>query len=85
MFCITFEWHVLLSRYHNGTLLDRNVFKYEEDLVLRGLKPDQTGHYYCKASSQTGSSKSSQAFLTVIGMYRPYPSNPILTVPILYL
>ncbi|XP_014071776.1 cartilage intermediate layer protein 1 [Salmo salar] len=71
--------------YHNGTLLDRNVFKYEEDLVLRGLKPEQTGHYYCKASSQTGSSKSSQAFLTVIAKgtpaCNPTPENHLIRLP----
>uniref|UniRef100_A0A8C9SVW7 Cartilage intermediate layer protein 2 n=1 Tax=Scleropages formosus TaxID=113540 RepID=A0A8C9SVW7_SCLFO len=52
--------------YHNGTLLDRNVYKYEEDLTLRNLKPEQTGEYHCKASSDTGSIKSSRAFLTVL-------------------
>ena len=61
--------HPLILRYHNGTLLDRTLFKYEEDLVLRDLKPGQAGHYHCKASSPAGSIKSTQAFLTVIGMY----------------
>lgn len=56
-------------RYHNGTLLDRALYKYEEDLVLRDLKPKQSGQYYCKASSDTGSIKSSPAFLTVFGRY----------------
>ncbi|XP_059922420.1 cartilage intermediate layer protein 1 [Gadus macrocephalus] len=57
--------------YHNGTLLDRNVFKYEEDLVLRDLKPRQAGLYHCKASSPAGSIKSTQASLTVIGRGTP--------------
>lgn len=57
------------SRYHNGTLLDKKVYKYEEDLVLRDLKPEQSGQYYCKTSSPAGSIKSSPAFLTVIGTY----------------
>lgn len=57
------------SRYHNGTLLDRKVYKYEEDLVLRDLKLEQAGQYYCKTSSPAGSIKSSPASLTVIGMY----------------
>ena len=56
------------SRYHNGTLLDRKVYKYEEDLVLRDLKPEQSGQYYCKTSSPAGSIKSTPSFLTVIGM-----------------
>uniref|UniRef100_A0A4W5RF29 Cartilage intermediate layer protein 2 n=1 Tax=Hucho hucho TaxID=62062 RepID=A0A4W5RF29_9TELE len=71
--------------YHNRTLLDRNVFKYEEDLVLRDLKPEQTGHYYCKASSQTGSIKSSQAFLSVIAKgtpaCNPTPENHLIRLP----
>uniref|UniRef100_A0A3P8YXC6 Ig-like domain-containing protein n=2 Tax=Esox lucius TaxID=8010 RepID=A0A3P8YXC6_ESOLU len=71
--------------YYNGTLLDRNVFKYEEDLVLRDLKPEQTGHYYCKASSQAGSIKSSPAFLTVIarGMpaCNPTPEDHLIRLP----
>uniref|UniRef100_A0A665T4K1 Cartilage intermediate layer protein 2 n=1 Tax=Echeneis naucrates TaxID=173247 RepID=A0A665T4K1_ECHNA len=53
--------------YHNGTLLDRKVYKYEEDLVLRDLKLEQAGQYYCKTSSPAGSIKSSPASLTVIG------------------
>ncbi|XP_023699974.2 cartilage intermediate layer protein 1 isoform X1 [Paramormyrops kingsleyae] len=57
--------------YHNGTLLDRASYKYEEDLVLRDLKPKQSGQYYCKASSDTGSIKSSPAFLTVFDKDSP--------------
>ncbi|XP_034439383.1 cartilage intermediate layer protein 1 [Hippoglossus hippoglossus] len=52
--------------YHNGTLLDRKVYKYEEDLVLRDLRMEQSGHYYCKTSSSAGSIKSTPASLTVI-------------------
>uniref|UniRef100_A0A8C6T463 Cartilage intermediate layer protein 2 n=1 Tax=Neogobius melanostomus TaxID=47308 RepID=A0A8C6T463_9GOBI len=62
--------------YHNGTLLDRKVYKYEEDLVLRDLKLEQSGHYYCKTSSSAGSIKSSPALLTVIGKWSP-ACNPI--------
>lgn len=56
-----------MFRYHNGTLLDRKQYKYEEDLVLWSLKPEQSGQYYCKASSSAGSIKSSPALLAVIG------------------
>uniref|UniRef100_A0A8C6T5X9 Cartilage intermediate layer protein 2 n=1 Tax=Neogobius melanostomus TaxID=47308 RepID=A0A8C6T5X9_9GOBI len=62
--------------YHNGTLLDRKVYKYEEDLVLRDLKLEQSGHYYCKTSSSAGSIKSSPALLTVIAKGSP-ACNPI--------
>lgn len=57
--------------YHNGTLLDRKVYKYEEDLVLRDLKLEQSGQYYCKTSSPAGSIKSSPAVLTVIAKGTP--------------
>ncbi|XP_062412851.1 cartilage intermediate layer protein 1 [Sardina pilchardus] len=57
--------------YHNGSLLDWKEYKYEEDLVLRDLRVEQSGQYYCKATSQTGSIKSSQAFLTVMGKGTP--------------
>ncbi|XP_026202169.1 cartilage intermediate layer protein 1 [Anabas testudineus] len=57
--------------YHNGTLLDRKVYKYEEDLVLRDLKLEQSGQYYCKTSSPAGSIKSSPASLTVIAKGTP--------------
>ncbi|KAE8294338.1 Cartilage intermediate layer protein 1 [Larimichthys crocea] len=57
--------------YHNGTLLDRKVYKYEEDLVLRNLKLEQSGHYYCKTSSPAGSIKSSPSLLTVIAKGTP--------------
>lgn len=55
-------------RYHNGTLLDKKIYKYDEDLLLRDLKPEQSGEYYCKTSSLAGSIKSKPSVLTVIGM-----------------
>ncbi|KAJ8387770.1 hypothetical protein AAFF_G00150710 [Aldrovandia affinis] len=57
--------------YHNGTLLDRKVYKYTEDLILRDLKPGQTGLYHCKATSGAGSIKSSPAFITVLAKGTP--------------
>lgn len=59
---------VVFLRYHNGTLLDKKIYKYDEDLLLRDLKPEQSGEYYCKTSSQAGSIKSRPSVLTVIGM-----------------
>ncbi|XP_042335317.1 cartilage intermediate layer protein 2 [Sceloporus undulatus] len=52
--------------YHNGTLLDRKVKKYDSSLVLHDLKPHQAGSYHCKASNGHGSIKSTVAHLTVI-------------------
>lgn len=58
---------VAFLRYHNGTLLDKKIYKYDEDLLLRDLKPEQSGEYYCKTSSLAGSIKSTPSVLTVIG------------------
>ncbi|XP_051232521.1 cartilage intermediate layer protein 1 [Dicentrarchus labrax] len=72
--------------YHNGTLLDRKVYKYEEDLVLRDLKLEQSGQYYCKTSSPAGTIKSSASFLTVIAKGTPAcnstPENHLVRLPI---
>lgn len=43
------------------------MYKYEEELVLRDLKLEQSGQYYCKTSSPAGAIKSSPSILTVIG------------------
>ncbi|XP_067086199.1 cartilage intermediate layer protein 1 [Osmerus mordax] len=71
--------------YHNGTLLDRKEYKYEEDLVLRDLKPEQSGRYHCKASSLTGSIKSSPALLTVVAKGTPAckstPESHLIRLP----
>lgn len=71
--------------YHNGTLLDRKLYKYEEDLVLRELKLEQSGQYYCKTSSPAGSVKSSPAVLTVIAKGTPAcnsaPENHLIRLP----
>ncbi|XP_030640805.1 cartilage intermediate layer protein 1 [Chanos chanos] len=71
--------------YHNGTLLDRKVYKYDEDLVLRDLRPEQSGQYYCKASSLTGSIKSSPALLTVFAKGTPpctsTPESHLIKLP----
>ncbi|XP_063056535.1 cartilage intermediate layer protein 1 isoform X2 [Engraulis encrasicolus] len=57
--------------YHNGSLLDWKQYKYEEDLVLKDLRVKQSGQYYCKAVSQTGSIKSTTASLTVMAKGTP--------------
>ncbi|XP_011471792.1 cartilage intermediate layer protein 2 [Oryzias latipes] len=57
--------------YHNGTLLDRKIYKYEEDLMLQDLKFEHSGEYYCKTSNPAGSIKSSVAILSVIAKGTP--------------
>lgn len=54
-------------RYHNGTLLDRKVYRYDGRLVLKELQPRHAGAYHCKASSDAGAIKSAIARLTVLG------------------
>ncbi|KAG5850719.1 hypothetical protein ANANG_G00085430 [Anguilla anguilla] len=72
--------------YHNGTLLDRSLYKYAEDLILRDLKPGQTGQYHCKATSEAGSIKSSPAFVTVLAKGTPAcvptPESHLVKLPI---
>lgn len=54
-------------RFHNGTLLEKSVHPYDETLVLRNLRMDQAGEYYCRASNENGAIKSNPAILSVIG------------------
>ncbi|KAK2869120.1 hypothetical protein Q7C36_000991 [Tachysurus vachellii] len=72
--------------YHNGTLLDQKLYKNELDLVLRDLKPEHTGMYYCKANSLTGTIKSSPAFLTVLAKGTPAcnstPESHLIKLPV---
>lgn len=55
------------GRYHNGSLLDPSLYKYKNNLILKNLKREQSGEYFCKASSAGGSAKSQVAKLAVIG------------------
>ncbi|KAF5904401.1 cartilage intermediate layer protein 1, partial [Clarias magur] len=52
--------------FHNGTLLEKSVHHYDETLVLRNLRMDQAGEYYCRASNENGAIKSKPATLSVI-------------------
>lgn len=54
-------------RYHNDTLLDPSLYKHEGKLVLKKLRPEQAGEYFCKAQSDAGAAKSRVAQLSVIG------------------
>ncbi|KAM7102489.1 cartilage intermediate layer protein 1 isoform 1-T3 [Ciconia maguari] len=53
--------------YHNGSLLDPSLYKYKNNLILKNLNREQSGEYFCKASSTRGSAKSQSAKLAVIG------------------
>uniref|UniRef100_A0A672US02 Cartilage intermediate layer protein n=1 Tax=Strigops habroptila TaxID=2489341 RepID=A0A672US02_STRHB len=52
--------------YHNGSLLDPSLYKYKNNLILKNLKRDHSGEYFCKATSAGGSAKSQPAKLAVI-------------------
>ncbi|XP_074989319.1 cartilage intermediate layer protein 1 isoform X2 [Caretta caretta] len=71
--------------YHNGTLLDSSVYKYNSKLVLRNLNTDQAGEYFCKASNEAGSVKSQAAKLSVIASdeasCNPRPESYFIRLP----
>ncbi|KAK2541872.1 Cilp2 [Columba livia] len=71
--------------YHNGTLLDRKVLRYGSRLVLRGVTPEQTGTYHCKASTEAGVTKSAPAQLTVLAQgqqsCKPEPEPSLVELP----
>ncbi|XP_051756162.1 cartilage intermediate layer protein 1 [Ctenopharyngodon idella] len=74
-----YEW------FHNGTLLDRSQYQYDETLVLRNLSLDHIGEYYCRASNENGAIKSKPATLTVIGQKapscNPKPDSHLIRLP----
>ncbi|XP_068943024.1 cartilage intermediate layer protein 2 [Petaurus breviceps papuanus] len=71
--------------YHNGSLLDRKVYKYDSSLVLRNLGLDQAGTYHCKANSDAGTIKSNTAVLTVLApgqqVCDPHPLEHLIKLP----
>ncbi|XP_059575473.1 cartilage intermediate layer protein 2 isoform X2 [Alligator mississippiensis] len=71
--------------YHNGTLLDRKVYRYDGRLVLKELQPRHAGAYHCKASSDAGAIKSAIARLTVLGKGQPScrarPEQSLIRLP----
>lgn len=71
--------------YHNGTLLDHAVYRYNNNLVLRNLDMTQAGDYYCLAKNEAGSSKSKVANLAVIAKTGPscelMPESHLIRLP----
>ncbi|XP_068776315.1 cartilage intermediate layer protein 2 [Struthio camelus] len=71
--------------YHNGTLLDRKVYKYGSRLALRGLTPAQAGTYHCKASTEAGAIRSAPAQLAVLApgqqSCKPEPQSNLIKLP----
>ncbi|XP_044085575.1 cartilage intermediate layer protein 1 isoform X3 [Neovison vison] len=71
--------------YHNDTLLDPSLYKHESKLVLRNLRQDQAGEYFCKAQSDSGAVKSRVAQLIVIATdetpCNPTPESYLIRLP----
>uniref|UniRef100_A0A7M4DV40 Cartilage intermediate layer protein n=1 Tax=Crocodylus porosus TaxID=8502 RepID=A0A7M4DV40_CROPO len=71
--------------YHNGTLLDSSVYKYDNKLVLKNVKANQAGEYFCKASNDAGAVKSQPAKLSVIAKHEaacnPRPHSYLIRLP----
>ncbi|XP_053573553.1 cartilage intermediate layer protein 1 isoform X2 [Bombina bombina] len=71
--------------YHNGTLLDQSLHKNSDQLILRKLKMNQAGEYYCKAKNEAGFSKSNLATLTLIAEQdmscNPNPQMHLIRLP----
>ncbi|ETE67832.1 Cartilage intermediate layer protein 1, partial [Ophiophagus hannah] len=44
--------------FHNNTMLDPALYKYKSNLILKNLKMNQAGRYFCKTSNEAGSVKS---------------------------
>nr|XP_028561588.1 cartilage intermediate layer protein 1 isoform X1 [Podarcis muralis] len=61
--------------FHNETLLDPSLYKYKSNLVIKNLKMDQAGEYYCKTSNDAGSVKSRAATLSLRAKNEA-PCNP---------
>ncbi|XP_018618777.2 cartilage intermediate layer protein 1-like [Scleropages formosus] len=57
--------------FHNDTLLEKAELQYDSTLVLKNLRLDQAGDYYCRASNEAGAIKSKSAKLTVTGHDEP--------------
>ncbi|XP_070618275.1 cartilage intermediate layer protein 1 [Erythrolamprus reginae] len=53
--------------FHNDTLLDPALYKYKSNLILKNLKMNQAGRYFCKTSNEAGSVKSQSATLSLVG------------------
>ncbi|KAM3828431.1 cartilage intermediate layer protein 1 [Vipera latastei] len=63
--------------FHNDTLLDPALYKYKSNLVLKNLKMNQAGRYYCKTSNEAGSVKSQSASLSLTAKDKaPCDSRP---------
>ncbi|KAM9409605.1 cartilage intermediate layer protein 1 isoform 1-T2 [Pholidichthys leucotaenia] len=68
--------------FHNNSLMEKHS---ESTLVLKDLRPEQAGEYYCKASGPTGSIKTKPASLKIVGKdehsCNPKPESHLIRLP----
>ncbi|KAH0620088.1 hypothetical protein JD844_014676 [Phrynosoma platyrhinos] len=71
--------------FHNETLLDPRLYKYKNNLVLKNVKMDHAGQYFCKTSNDAGTVKSQVATLSVIekneAPCNPQPESYLIRLP----
>uniref|UniRef100_A0A668U4P8 Ig-like domain-containing protein n=1 Tax=Oreochromis aureus TaxID=47969 RepID=A0A668U4P8_OREAU len=69
----TYQW------FHNNTLMEKES---ESTLVIRDLRPEQSGEYYCRASGPTGAIKTKTATLRILGhSCNPKPESHLIRLP----
>ncbi|KAA8595716.1 hypothetical protein FQN60_011007 [Etheostoma spectabile] len=68
--------------FHNNSLLEKHI---ESILVLKDLRTEQTGEYYCRATGASGAIKTKPATLKVLGRdehsCNPKPESHFIRLP----
>ncbi|KAM6979618.1 cartilage intermediate layer protein 1 [Aplochiton taeniatus] len=68
--------------FHNGSVLSKQS---DSTLVLKDLRAEQAGEYYCRASGPTGAIKTKPVTLTVLGKDQPScnpkPESHLIRLP----
>ncbi|XP_078598592.1 cartilage intermediate layer protein 2-like isoform X2 [Branchiostoma floridae x Branchiostoma japonicum] len=74
-----YEW------FHDGEIMDKNVYGYSNQLTVTNLVPEDAGVYKCRANSDAGAAYSDSAFLQIFGSatgsYDAAPSPEYIQLP----
>ncbi|XP_078681175.1 cartilage intermediate layer protein 2-like [Branchiostoma floridae x Branchiostoma belcheri] len=74
-----YEW------FHDGQIMDKNVYRYSKQLTVSNLALDDAGEYKCRANSDAGAAYSESALLQVFGSaagsYNAAPSPDYIKLP----
>ncbi|KAI8491765.1 hypothetical protein Bbelb_305700 [Branchiostoma belcheri] len=74
-----YEW------FHDGQIMDKNVYRYSKQLTVTNLALDDAGEYKCRANSDAGAAYSESALLQVFGSaagsYNAAPSPDYIKLP----